>query len=536
MLSSCLFGCADKVENNAEPKQQEQKEEEKTKEETEDVKEPAKEETKTSKPLISLKVHPLSCKDENKKELATGKYPELLLTHDGRKQYPELKDILNEYDEEWRNNVVTAVRTYSEYAQEDSGTPEGYSSEMTAEVERFDEKMLSVELTYYDFAGGAHPSHSVDHLNIDPESGEKIELSRIIGKEKDVPQIIMDTVYETYPDLVSEIESIITGPDGETAKDTFVSKYEQDSYSWALSKKGLEIVFSPYEIASYAAGYIEITIPYDKYPDLVKKKYIPEEETDVASLVKEKELECEEVELPEGSAVVTLPNKTWKSFHDADYEYPAAGYISLKKLTENKLDWLDTSRWADENGFRVASMPYADDEFYYEPASPVQYDYMYNELKIYDKDKQKLLYDFDLYTLINGPDEETGKSAAVTEFIRWAQMYKDILYIACGHNTYASSEPDSSYIIAINPNSKNVIWRSEPLVSNALNFRIVGDTIICGYGFTAEDDYIYLLDVHTGKTIDRIKVNTGPDQFEIVDDTLYVATYNTAYTFKIIQE
>ena len=61
------------------------------------------------------------------------------------------------------------------------------------------------------------------------------------------------------------------------------------------------------------------------------------------------------------------------------------------------------------------------------------------------------------------------------------------------------------------------------------------DTIICGYGFTAEDDFIYLLDKYTGEKVDRIKVNTGPDQFEIVGDTLYVATYNTAYTFKISQ-
>ena len=68
---------------------------------------------------------------------------------------------------------------------------------------------------------------------------------------------------------------------------------------------------------------------------------------------------------------------------------------------------------------------------------------------------------------------------------------------------------------------------------NQRNFKIVRDTIICGYGFTAEDDFIYLLDRYTGETVDKIKVNSGPDQFEIVDDTLYVATYNTAYTFRI---
>lgn len=538
MLLLSLSGCEVKVDTT-EAAGETQNVSDKNKDDAKDeVKEEAKDaadKEKTQKPLLSLKVHPLSY-SENGKTLSTGKYPELTLTHDGRKQYPDLKDALNGYSEEWRNSVISAVRTYAGYAKEDHEITGEYTSEMTAEIRRFDDKMLSIGLTYYDFAGGAHPNHSVDYLNIDPGSGEKIELYGVIGREKDVPQIIMDTVYETYPDLVDEIESINVGVDGETVKDSFVSKYELDEYSWTLSKEGLEIVFSPYEIASYAAGYIEITVPYDKYPDLIKKKYIPEEESDVSKLVKEKEVECEEVEPAEPEGPVTLPNKTWKSFHDADYEYPKARYVSLKKLTEDKSDWLDTGKWASENGFRKALMPYADDDFYYEPASPVQYDYMYNELKTYDSDRKKLLYDFDLYTLINGPDEETSKTAAVTEFIRWARMYKDILYVACGHNTYASSEPDSSYIIAINPNTQNVIWRSDPLVSNALNFQIVGDTIICGYGFTAEDDYIYLLDVFTGKTVDRIRVNTGPDQFEIVGDTLYVATYNTAYTFKIIQE
>ena len=88
---------------------------------------------------------------------------------------------------------------------------------------------------------------------------------------------------------------------------------------------------------------------------------------------------------------------------------------------------------------------------------------------------------------------------------------------------------------AINPETGKVIWRSDPLVSNALNFKIVDNTIICGYGFTDEPDFIYLLDLSTGGTVERIRVNTGPDQFEVVGDTLYVATYNTAYTFKISQ-
>ncbi len=41
--------------------------------------------------------------------------------------------------------------------------------------------------------------------------------------------------------------------------------------------------------------------------------------------------------------------------------------------------------------------------------------------------------------------------------------------------------------------------------------RGVGDAIISGYGFTAEDDFIYILNRHTGRTIERVPVSTAPD-------------------------
>ncbi|MBQ8488560.1 MAG: hypothetical protein IJ535_02145 [Pseudobutyrivibrio sp.] len=81
--------------------------------------------------------------------------------------------------------------------------------------------------------------------------------------------------------------------------------------------------------------------------------------------------------------------------------------------------------------------------------------------------------------------------------------------------------------------TKKLLWRSEPNVSNFNNFKIVDDTIICGYGFTEEPDYLYLLDRYTGDKVEEIKLDSAPYQFEVRDDILYVATYNTAYEFAI---
>ena len=104
------------------------------------------------------------------------------------------------------------------------------------------------------------------------------------------------------------------------------------------------------------------------------------------------------------------------------------------------------------------------------------------------------------------------------------------------YNGYAKDEPDSGYMAAIDIQTGDVLWKSEPLTSNARNFIINGDTIICGYGFTAEDDYIYLLDKNTGERTDALKISKAPDEFAVEDGILYVWTYDTAYEYEIMQE
>ena len=124
---------------------------------------------------------------------------------------------------------------------------------------------------------------------------------------------------------------------------------------------------------------------------------------------------------------------------------------------------------------------------------------------------------------------------ACEEYIRWAQIVEDKLYVSVAHYGYASEEPNNAYILAIDLTSNQLLWKSQPLVANSSNFQVFGDTIICGYGFTAEPDYIYLLNRYTGDIAQTIPVVSAPEQFEIRGTTLYVATYNTAYEFEIGQ-
>jgi hypothetical protein len=118
--------------------------------------------------------------------------------------------------------------------------------------------------------------------------------------------------------------------------------------------------------------------------------------------------------------------------------------------------------------------------------------------------------------------------------IRWAAIEDNILYVSNTHPTYAETTNGiNAFITAIDLSDYQALWRSDYLVSNAYNFEIIGDNIVCGYGFTNEPDFIYILDKYTGKKLHTIKVATGPDYIIRKDDKLYVRTYNRDYLFGI---
>ncbi len=118
--------------------------------------------------------------------------------------------------------------------------------------------------------------------------------------------------------------------------------------------------------------------------------------------------------------------------------------------------------------------------------------------------------------------------------IRWATIEDNILYVSNWHATYAeSTNRINAFVTAIDLSDYQALWRSDYLTCNTHNFEIIGDNIVCGYGFTDEPDFIYILDKYTGKKQHTIKVATGPDYIIRKNDKLYVRTYNRDYVFQI---
>lgn len=116
--------------------------------------------------------------------------------------------------------------------------------------------------------------------------------------------------------------------------------------------------------------------------------------------------------------------------------------------------------------------------------------------------------------------------------LKWAEVKNGILYVSNAHRTYAASSGGSNgFLTAIELSTLEVIWRSSPLVANSENFVLLDDVIITGYGFTAEDDFVYLLDRNTGEILQEVPVPSAPEYFSVSGDSLMVRCYDTDCLF-----
>jgi hypothetical protein len=81
------------------------------------------------------------------------------------------------------------------------------------------------------------------------------------------------------------------------------------------------------------------------------------------------------------------------------------------------------------------------------------------------------------------------------------------------HWRYAnSSYGHNAYITAIDVNKQDILWRSEPLVANAVNFEVLDQVIVCSYGFLREGAWVYALDKLSGQKVGEIKLTTDDEK------------------------
>ena len=224
---------------------------------------------------------------------------------------------------------------------------------------------------------------------------------------------------------------------------------------------------------------------------------------------------------------IHMENPSWE-YYCATEPASLAAPLKLTKLTQEANKITDTDDWFEKNNLSLN----VEDSGKYGLGIPSDENVGKCRFQVVDGEKGEV-FELDFSDFEYAGDFKQSEKEFVRQQIRYAQIKDHILYLSIGHLTYAESSPHNASVAAVDLAEKKLLWKSQPLVSNAANFVIKGDVLLCGYGFTAEPDYIYQLDLGSGKVIDKTAVKSKADYLILKDNILYVRTYNTDYTFRI---
>lgn len=190
--------------------------------------------------------------------------------------------------------------------------------------------------------------------------------------------------------------------------------------------------------------------------------------------------------------------------------------LNLKIVSEedNGITWAED--WYYEKDL---SLPMIEDECNHFYDDTYEYMWINESLEIYEKESGKHIY--------------SVKYESCPWFVSWNNAYlKDgILYGASVIDGYA--DPDTCFMFAYDINNEKLLWRSADQSYNTMNFIVKDDIIICGYGFTAEKDYLYQINMNTGEIIDEIELKKKPDLLVEQDGKIYVHTYSYDYVIEL---
>ena len=150
--------------------------------------------------------------------------------------------------------IATFIKDYWRDTSEFPDTNE-YEAEVSV-VEHFRSKeIISIGLSQYSYVGGAHGYSSYTYVNVDVKTGEILTNNQLIKDKKGLAKIAEKKLRENYK--VLEMDNI----------NTSIFWFEEDIFyvSKHIGFEGdhLVIHYNPYEIASYADGAINITLPLE---------------------------------------------------------------------------------------------------------------------------------------------------------------------------------------------------------------------------------------------------------------------------------
>ena len=117
--------------------------------------------------------------------------------------------------------------------------------------------------TYYE--GAAHPNHHTIAFNYDITAGRALAIKDLFKPGSNYMKVISDYT-------IAELKKKFAPDADEEWIQRGAGANEENYKSWNITKRGLLVTFDPYQVAYYAAGPQEVTIPYSVLRNVIDSK------------------------------------------------------------------------------------------------------------------------------------------------------------------------------------------------------------------------------------------------------------------------
>ena len=118
-----------------------------------------------------------------------------------------------------------------------------------------DDRYLCLSENTYEYTGGAHGNGIDSYYVMDRQTGKQLSLGDVVDLDKtDFKSLVVKALQEK---MKEDPDTYFEGAD-QTVKDD----YKKNEFNFYLTKDGVGVEFSEYEVAPYAAGAQNVVIPY----------------------------------------------------------------------------------------------------------------------------------------------------------------------------------------------------------------------------------------------------------------------------------
>ena len=141
---------------------------------------------------------------------------------------------------------------------------------ITSEMVMEDKNFISLVLRPYTYLGGAHGFEGTIPINFDRRAGVKLTLGDLFKPGTSYLPLLSRHCIDT---LKHSLASWYVNEPSMTTLHSGADPKQENYQNWEITPYGLVIVFTPYQVAAYAAGTSEVVIPWSLLKNKLRTQY-----------------------------------------------------------------------------------------------------------------------------------------------------------------------------------------------------------------------------------------------------------------------